>query len=152
MNKITLRPCLPNDSEFYYAVKKTTLKEYVEKTWGIWDDDFQRERHKKNFNPDHSQIIQFQGTDIGILVIEEGEESVMLHNIEILQDYQNQGIGTYLLKNVIHHAAEQRKNVALQVFKTNPRARIFYQRLKFMVVTESETHFKMKLSVKGSFS
>ncbi len=141
----TLRQCFSEDSDFYYNVKKTTLKHYVEQIWGKWNEEFQRERHKKNFNPNHTQIIQFCGIDIGILAIEENSEVLMVHNIEILPEYQSGGIGTHLMTKIIQEADEKRKNVHLQVLKSNAKAKKFYQRLGFEVEVEGETHFRMKM-------
>ena len=117
---ITLRPCILEDSLFYYNVKKITLKQYVEQTWGVWDERYQRERHKKNFIPENTQIIQIKGLDIGILVSEENSETMMIHNIEILPEYQNQGIGSHLLNKIIQEAIERDKYISLQVFKNYP--------------------------------
>jgi ribosomal protein S18 acetylase RimI-like enzyme len=142
---VTLRLCTHNDSDFYYNVKKTTLKLYVEQTYGEWKEDFQRDRHIQNFKPETTQIIQFHLTDIGILAIEEDSDTVMVHNIEILPEYQNKGIGSHLMDEVIQNAKEKGNNISLQVLKTNPRARKFYERLGFKVETETETHFLMKL-------
>ena len=143
---IKLRPCFPMDGEFYYNVKKITLKTYVEQTWGVWDEEYQRERHKMNFSPEYTKIIQFHGTDIGILAIQEESESMEVHNIEILPEYQNKGIGTHLLVNIIQQAAEKRKSITLQVIKSNLKANKLYQRLGFKVESETETHFRMKFT------
>ncbi|MHA1112544.1 MAG: GNAT family N-acetyltransferase [Promethearchaeota archaeon] len=146
-NTVKLRQCFPEDSDFYYNVKKITLKEYVEKTWGAWDEDFQRKRHKMNFSPEYTQIIQCDGEDIGILVIQEELEVLKIHNIEILPGFQNKGIGAQLLQSIIHRATEKTKNITLQVFKTNPKAKKFYQRLGFKIETENATHFLMKYTL-----
>lgn len=145
-DNITLRPCLASDSDFYYNVKKITLKEYVEKTYGDWNEKYQLERHKKNFNPVHSQIIQFQGIDIGILAIEDDSETVMVHNIEILPEFQNKGIGSVLLKKVIQNTIADNKSISLQVYKSNPKAQKFYRRLGFLIEAseETETHIRMR--------
>ncbi len=142
---IILRHCLTEDSEFYYNVKKTTLKQYIEQIWGEWDEDFQRERHKKNFSPKYTQIIQWCAKDIGILVIEEDSEVLMVHNIEILPEYQNKGIGTYLMLKIVQNANEKRKNVLLHVLKSNLKAKKFYHKIGFKDDIEEETHFRMKM-------
>jgi ribosomal protein S18 acetylase RimI-like enzyme len=142
---VTLRLCTHNDTDFYYNVKKTTLQAYVEQTYGEWKEDYQRDRHILNFKPENTQIIQYHLTDIGIIAIEEDSDTMMVHNIEILPEYQNRGIGSHLMNKMIQNAKEKGKNITLQVFKTNPKARAFYERLGFKVETETETHFLMKL-------
>jgi len=142
---VTLRPCTHGDSDFYYNVKKTALLSYVEQTYGEWKEDYQRDRHVQNFKPEFTQIIQFNLTDIGIIAIEEDSDTMTVHNIEILPEYQNRGIGSHLMKKIILNAKEKGKNISLQVFKTNPKARALYERLGFKVETETETHFLMSL-------
>ena len=46
---LNLRPGHEKDSKFIYLVKKTTLKSYIEQTWGSWDEKFQVSRHNENF-------------------------------------------------------------------------------------------------------
>lgn len=142
--ELFLRPCLIEDKDFVYNVKKSTMKSYVEKSWGVWDENFQRRRFNRNFNLDNSQIMQLNGEDIGILIIEENPMVIQIDNIQILPDYQNEGIGSMILTNIIQKAVKKGKTVKLQVLKTNPKAKKLYEHLGFFVEDETEFHFLMR--------
>jgi len=142
---LNLRPGHEKDSKFIYMVKKTTLKHYIEQTWGSWDEKFQFSRHNENFISDGYQIIQFKGIDIGVQKIQEDNESVEIDIIEILPEYQNKGIGTQLLNNIINISTENNKFVSLQVLKANTRALKLYKHLGFHVINKNDTHLRMKL-------
>ena len=144
---LNLRSCSILDKDFVYQTKKIAMKPYIEKIWGSWDDEFQTERFNKNFNPRFTQIVQYLEKDIGILIVEEELDTFQVDNIQILPEYQNRGIGSFLLIQIIKKARKIGKSVTLQVLKTNPDAKKLYERLGFEEVGGTEFHFQMKNSV-----
>ena len=68
MEALNIRKARTSDSEFVFTVKKTAYREYVEQVWG-WDDNYQRERHNKEFASYDSHIIQFRETDVGFFIM-----------------------------------------------------------------------------------
>ena len=142
---LNLRSGQEKDSKFIYLVKKKTLKSYIEQTWGSWDEKFQVSRHNENFISEEYQIIQCKGKDIGVQKIQEEIDSIEIDIIEILPEFQNKGIGTQLLKNIISFSRQNNKIVSLQVLKANTRALKLYKYLGFHVINENDTHLKMKL-------
>ena len=118
---IQSRPATPEDSEFLYNLKKITLKEYIEQVWG-WDEKFQRNLHQKRFDSEKYRIIQDKGKDIGCLSVEKHPDKLFLSIIKILPGYQNKGIGSSLIRNLIQKGIQEEKNVELQVLKVNRKA------------------------------
>jgi ribosomal protein S18 acetylase RimI-like enzyme len=118
------------------------MKEYVEAIWG-WDERFQREHFSNSFNSTTSQIIVVDGRDVGELAVEERSNELFLSGIYILPEYQNRGLGTTILRSLLARARTSGRSVTLQVLKVNP-ARRLYERLGFVVVGSTETHFLMK--------
>jgi hypothetical protein len=51
--------------------------------WG-WDDEEQERILRSRFNPEYWQIIQSENQDIGMLVVEDEDDSVRLAEIELL--------------------------------------------------------------------
>ena len=92
-----------NNKEFIYQTKKKAYKKYVEKYWGVWDENIQRELFEtfiKNAAND-AWIIQLNGVDIGFYNGRELEDkSYEICNICIIPEYQNKGIGTQVLKDI----------------------------------------------------
>lgn len=139
---IQLRPATENDSEFAFKVKKRALREYVEKTWG-WDETFQRKFHQEHWHPQHEKVIMLDGCDIGKIVTCDHGEHLLLESVYILPEYQNRGIGTHLIRQVIDNAHHEKKPVRLHVLRINPAVAL-YKRLGFTTVSETETHFVME--------
>ncbi|PWI46734.1 GNAT family N-acetyltransferase [Candidatus Heimdallarchaeota archaeon B3_Heim] len=142
---INFRPATPNDSEYLYNLKKKTLREYIELIWG-WDEEVQRNYHRKNFEPKKYQIIQENGEDIGCLSIEEQSKKFFLSIIEITPEYQNKGIGSELIHDLIDKGLQEEKTIELQVLKVNKRAFNLYKSLGFTLKDENQTHYQMTYS------
>lgn len=140
----TLRQATDADSELVYQIKREAFRPYVELTWGAWDEQFQRERHRENFNPATIQIIVVDGQVIGWLGVEYSASAVWIANIHLVPNWQGRGIGTTLLREILEVAATRRVPVSLRVLKSNPRARALYERLGLVVVSETDTHFNME--------
>jgi ribosomal protein S18 acetylase RimI-like enzyme len=139
---INFRPATPDDSEYLYNLKKKTLREYIMETWG-WDEEVQRNFHKKSFEPEKYQIIQEEGKDIGCISIEEKSNKYLLNIIEIASDYQNKGIGGKLIRDLIDRGKQEKKTIELQVLKVNHRALNLYKSLGFTLKEKTQTHYQV---------
>ena len=85
---------------------------------------------------------------IGAVSVSVENNGILIRIVEILPEYQNKGIGTKIINEVIAKAKIQNFNrVWLQVFKDNP-ARKSYDKLGFSVIKETETHYVMELKLK----
>ena len=143
---IALRPVFADDTAFVYSVKRQALGPSIARTWGAWDEAFQRAYHDEQFDPAKVQIITVDGVDAGCLSIEDQDVEIYIALIELLPTYQNLGIGTRLLQDIIARAASEGKNVSLEVLKVNDGARRLYNRLGFATEPcEKETHDRMVL-------
>ena len=142
--KIHLRPATEADVELTYAIKKEALKGYIEQVWR-WDESYQKDLHYKGFEPQFILIIQADTAPVGYLELEETETLLFIANILIIEAYQNKGIGTVLLQNMIQKAQEEQREVCLEVLKVNEKARKLYERLGFVIYEEMEVKFKMRV-------
>jgi ribosomal protein S18 acetylase RimI-like enzyme len=140
--KISFRQGQPEDIDFLFYLKKKTLKGYVAQTWG-WDEDYQRNLHQQTVNPENYTIIQASGEDIGCFVIETHTNNLFLSVIEILPAFQNQGVGSALIRDLVKQGERESKEIELQVLKVNQRAFKLYQSLGFTKTNETDTHFQM---------
>ena len=61
----------------------------------------------------------------------------------VAAEYQNQGIGTQILRDLISEARRKSKSVSLGVLKNNP-ARRLYERTGFKVMGENEYKYFMR--------
>ncbi len=114
------------------------MKGYVEKVYP-WNPTLFRDR----FVPQDYQVIEFQDKIIGFLKILVFETDIYLGEIQIANQYQNQGIGTNIIKAIMVEAESNNKQLWLKVIKGNPAEKL-YRRLGFTIFEESLTHKKMK--------
>jgi ribosomal protein S18 acetylase RimI-like enzyme len=140
---IALRQATLTDSDFAYHVKKVALGEYVKKTYGRWDEAFQRRFHDRQWEPAGTQIIVTDGTDVGWVWFTRHAGHISVDGIYILPQHQGCGIGTYLLTRLRNEAIRTGKAVRLWVMKVNPAVE-FYKHLGFSVMGETETHWHME--------
>lgn len=130
------------DYEFIYQVKKEAYQKYVEQYFGSWVEVQQRE-YFKTFIETYKEgtlIIALDEHDIGFYNGTALEDGYEIGNICIIPEYQNRGIGTAILKELLSKNAD--KTVSLQYFKDNPAGRL-YERLGFRRIGETAYHVQM---------
>jgi ribosomal protein S18 acetylase RimI-like enzyme len=143
--QITFRQIKIKDFEFLWQLHNAALKKYVAATWG-WNETRQRRLFAESFNPEEGVIVVADGKDAGFLRVFEKEAETVLISIRLLPEFQNRGIGTKLIKDVLAASLAKNKPVRLQVLKINP-ARNLYEKLGFKVFGETGTHFLMRFPV-----
>ena len=130
--------------QFVYDLKKTVYKKYVEACWGEWNEAVQQEMFDRFIDSvkEDTYLIFSQGQAIGFYngtPLEDG--SYEIGNICITPEYQNHGLGTQILKDILDSHKE--KDIYIQYFKQNPVGRL-YKRLGFVPYGEKEFHYVMK--------
>ena len=140
---LAYRPCTEEDEGFLYDLHRATMREYVEETWEVWDEEWQRVYFHERFLPAELQVVQVLGRDVGVMSVEWRTEELFLCILQILPAFQREGIGSAVVRALIDQARVQGKAVALKVLKANRGARRLYQRLGFGVTGETGTHYVM---------
>lgn len=131
MSTIALRAAMAGDLEFIFELHKATLGPYVDQVWG-WDDDDQRAYLDRTIDIATTQIIVVDGVDTGRLNLADQDGDVYIGLIEVDTDFQRQGIGTRILRDVLDEAFNAGRGVRLSVLKVNSDAYRLYQRLGFV--------------------
>jgi N-acetylglutamate synthase-like GNAT family acetyltransferase len=147
---IKLIPADETYMEFSYQVKKEAEGEYITHMFG-WDEEIQRDFHAKAWQEQKPDIITYDGKVIGTIAIIESEDCIEIGQFFILPDYQNKGIGTPLLKDILNKADSLCKNVKLKFLKNNP-VKSLYVRNGFRVVDTSEILHYMERKSRGGNS
>ena len=130
--------------EFVYDLKKTVYKKYVEECWGEWNELIQQEMFGRFIDSvkDDTHLIFSKGQAIGFYngtTLEDG--SYEIGNICITPEYQNHGLGTQILRNILD--SHKAQDIHIQYFKQNPVGRL-YKRLGFEQDGEKDFHYVMK--------
>ena len=139
---INLRPATESDCDFCYTVKKRALGQYVALIWG-WDETFQREFHRVDFEAVRPDIVVYQGIDIGTFEVVKNIDHFHLGEFYLLPQFQRQGIGSTLLQQVLNEATIEGLPVRLEVLKNNP-VQSLYKRHGFVISGQREHHFLME--------
>ena len=145
---IKLIPADETYKEFSYQVKKAAEGQYIISMFG-WDEDVQRDFHARAWQQQKPDIITYDGKLIGTVATIESEDCIDIGQLFILPDYQNKGIGTYVLKNILNKADRLGKNVTLKFLTNNP-VKSLYVRNGFWLVHTSEVAHHMKRKPGGS--
>lgn len=156
MNAITLRAATGGDFEFIFELHKATLGPYVDQVWG-WDDDDQRAYLDRTIDIATTQVIVVDGVDAGRLNLADQDGDVYVGLIEVAADFQRQGIGTRILRDVLDEAFKAGRGVRLSVLKVNTGARRLYQQLGFVdhpadvgVETDVRVHMRAHLPAQSA--
>lgn len=140
MVTISLRAFQKDDRDLVARITETTMRGYVEETFGAWVE----ETHCKaidQMTSEDCQIIQIDGEDVGVLVVERHKSHIQLDTLYLLPEAQSKGIGTTLLRELQAEARLKNVPLRLRVLKCNP-ARLWYEREGFTTVdTTSERCF-----------
>ncbi len=138
----SFRPAVDADYEFLYKLHAASMRAYVEKLWG-WEESWQQEYFSRKFDPLKRKIIQIEGQDAGVLVVEHRDQQLYLSLIELLPEYQGRGVGTAIITDLIYQARQSNQFVTLHVLKSNKAARRLYERLGFVIAGEDEYRIMM---------
>lgn len=151
INFSLLRLIPPTDDlkEFCYQVKKAAMGGYIKQIWG-WDETFQHELHSKDWLQKKPQIILYNDQPIGTIFLSQDENSLEIERFYLLPEYQNQGIGSFLLKGILDKADKSNITVKLDVLKINP-AKTLYQRSGFVTTKEDKLMIFMERKPKRKF-
>lgn len=139
----SLRPAVTEDRDFVFAVFAQTMKTVIEQTWG-WDPAWQRSEFDRRFASYEASVVESCGRAIGWLLIERSEGSIVIHELQLLPEYQGQGVGTAIVRDIVEQAARNGVPVELSVVPANPRAQQLYERLGFVVVAVDAPFIRMR--------
>jgi ribosomal protein S18 acetylase RimI-like enzyme len=90
-------------------------------------------------------VIEKGGTGVGRLRVVRPGQEIYVAGIQLLPQYQRQGIGRVALGTVIREARDNALPLSLHVVKENSAAKRFYTGLGFVVARDEEQRELLKL-------
>jgi ribosomal protein S18 acetylase RimI-like enzyme len=98
----------------------------------------------KNEYPDADDfVVMVDSEKAGRLQLDKNENSMRIINISLLPAFQNKGIGSRIIKEILETADLKNKPVYLEVDRVNP-AFILYKKLGFEIHSQDELKSSMK--------
>jgi GNAT superfamily N-acetyltransferase len=140
----TFRQATSADADFICRLVETTMRSYVEQIWGSFGEEYNRKNVAATVAAESYAIIQFSGEDIGAISVERHPTHIQLAQLYILPAYQNQGIGTSILRELVREGREAGKPVRLRILAVNPVRRL-YEREGFRVSSTTPERIYMEL-------
>jgi ribosomal protein S18 acetylase RimI-like enzyme len=148
---IRLRPATPEDEAFLLEVYAGTR---LDELAGLdWSEDqkqafikMQFLARERSYPRSDNRIILLDGRPVGRMMVDRGEEAILLRDIALLPEYRNAGIGSRLIQELMTEATVAGKPIVLHVVSTSPAVRL-YERLGFRITGESEpatAYFEMQ--------
>ena len=136
---VKLRPATEEDKTFLLNLFATTraeelamlnLDENQKQAFVAMQFNAQRSQYEMSYPQAHHNIILWNDSPIGRLLVDRGKREFNLVDIALLPAHRNAGIGTHLLQGLLLEAEAAGKPVRLNVWHTNPAKRL-YERMGF---------------------
>ena len=103
--------------------------------------NFSKLFHIENLNPNETiYIYKENNINKGFIHIQNAQDIIDLLNIIVKPEYQNQGIGSVLLKYIIDN--KQDKKIMLEVRSKNINAIKLYQKYDFKIINIRKNYYK----------
>jgi GNAT superfamily N-acetyltransferase len=113
-----------------------------------WDEGIQQDFHERAWQEQKPDIIIYDGKPIGTIATLESEDCIEIGQFFILPEYQNKGIGTYLLNGILEKADRSGRNVTLRFLTNNP-VKSLYVRHGFRLVRTGDVAHHMERKTGG---
>lgn len=133
---LALSPAGEGDFEALLSLRLAAMRESLERV-GRFDPQRARERLSRGFQPAHTRHILRDGELVGFVVVVPRERDWLLDHLYIHPSAQGQGIGGWVLEQVLREADAQHRPVHVTALKHSDANR-FYQRHGFELQAEGE--------------
>jgi GNAT superfamily N-acetyltransferase len=130
------------DLEFARRTHHAAYHGVVVRQFGSWDREMQDRFFQQGWTRAPHQIVLLHGRSIGVISVENLDDHIFIHEIQILPEFQKKGIGSRILGDQLAKARQVGKLVKLKVLRGN-EARRLYERYGFVCCEESEIDYKM---------
>ena len=136
--------------QFGYDLWKLTQKEYLEKINGQWYEEIFKNDYFKEVdqNIGNNYLIKYEDNNIGWLEYELYKDYIYIIQLHIMPEYQNKGIGTNIINELIKYGKNKKKDIYLEVLQYNEKALNYYYKMGFKKYTESSLFNSLKYEIR----
>ena len=140
-----LRQATTEDLELLDKIHTENMKAYVENIY-----PWQPRLFVDNFLASDYQVIETDNLVIGMIKTIASKDEIYLAEIQITSKYQNQGIGSKIIRDLTNQAKINNQRLWLKVIKNNPAIKL-YERLGFTIFEQNQTHLKFELNCQTKY-
>jgi ribosomal protein S18 acetylase RimI-like enzyme len=136
------RQATESDVPFLMGLRRESMDQHLNATGASTSESDHLARVRYRF--DCAEVLLQEGNPVGLLKVARDGRDWKVIQIQLVSKLQGQGLGAKLLNQVITEAVAAEASLTLSVLKANP-ARSLYERLGFVVESESEYEYNMRL-------
>ena len=142
---VQLRPVTDADQEFLVGVYASTrADELAQVNWDEsqkdafirWQYAMQKQEYDARYPDARYQLILVDDQPAGRIWVGSDDTQIRLLDIALLTEFQNRGVGAYLVQQLIDEAKRAQKPLRHMVFMLNDDAFRFYERLGFTTIED----------------
>jgi ribosomal protein S18 acetylase RimI-like enzyme len=142
---VQLRPVTDADQEFLVGVYASTrADELAQVNWDEsqkdafirWQYAMQKQEYDARYPDARYELILVDDQPAGRIWIGADDTQIRLLDIALLPEFQNRGVGAYLVQQLIDEAKRAQKPLRHMVFMANDNAFRFYERLGFTTIED----------------
>jgi ribosomal protein S18 acetylase RimI-like enzyme len=149
---VTRRLVQSYDEAFLFDLYASTRAQELEAL--PWNDDQRRSFLKMQFfaqNQDYHrrfpegvhELMLWDGVPAGRLYVARSEKEIRILDISLMPEYRNQGIGSWIMQELLNEASETKRPVRIYVEHDNPYRGIF-DRYGFTNVEDIGSHLLLE--------
>ena len=140
---IATRPATDADKEFARIVHHLAYRQVVEKQFGPWDESDQDRRFEADWHAGNFDLLIYDREVCGYTSVAIHPKQISVRELVIHPTFQNRGIGSAYLRQLLDTAKALGVPVRLGTFPSN-RALTLYRRLGFRECDRTNTHVLME--------
>jgi GNAT superfamily N-acetyltransferase len=140
---LAIRVATCADHGWLRDLNRLAYEDVVRRQFGTWDDPAQRERFDSSLEHAAFRIVELDQEPIAAVWSEERDDHVWLQELQVLPEFQSQGIGSEILSLEVARAETFNKPVRLHVL-VQSRARDFYRKNGFVETGRDEVFVDME--------
>lgn len=146
--KITIgfRAVKHEDLDFLLKLRKKSMSKHLARAKIKLTNEQHLERIKENYYDSHIVLRNRKPIGLlkfGVISLKSGEKSLHIMQLQILPEYQGQGVGSKILSVVKKRALQLQLPITLNVLLKNP-ARGLYLRHGFQIEGKNKLEFQMR--------
>ncbi|MBV8719950.1 MAG: GNAT family N-acetyltransferase [Chloroflexi bacterium] len=114
---------------FARRVHHEAYRDVVERQFGAWDLAAQDAYFRAGWDAAPHEIIELDGVPVGYVCVEDRPGLVHVRELVVLPEFQNRGIGTAILQQVLAYAAGRGLPVQLGTLHANRAAALYVEQV-----------------------
>ena len=141
---IQTRPARNSDYQWLLELHHTVYRDLITQEFGYWDEDEELGLFMKAWESKPIEILILDEKNVGMFIVDEHADHWWLDEIQIDPRYQQQGIGTEVIGQLIASARTHHLPLRLRVLHVNQGACRLYQKLGFRQIDRAKHHTVME--------